>query len=187
MIETPSTGELSHYLINPVYIKQLQNGLGKTSGINLELIASYLMSSMPGCRTYKRVPQFGNTTDYDVVGSIDGAITDFRSELGRYFICECKDWEKSVDFSTMSKFCRILTSTKIKFGILFAREGISGTGKIVHAEREQRKVFQDSNIIIVVISNQDIESIKMGKNLIGLLRSKYEAVRLDLPIDWNSF
>jgi hypothetical protein len=183
MIETPSTAELSLYLINPLYIEQLQDGLGMSRGINLELISSYLMTSMPGCRTYMRKKQVGNSTDYDVVGSIDGIIADYRSELGRYFICECKDWEKPADFTTMSKLCRILSSTKIKFGILFAKNGISGEGKLLQAEREQRKVFQDSDIIIVVISNQDIESVKKGKNLIGLLRSKYEAVRLDLPIN----
>lgn len=183
MIETPSTAELSLYLINPLYIEQLQSGLGVSEGINLELISSYLMSSMPGCRTYMRKKQVGNSTDYDVVGSIDGIIADFRSELGRYFICECKDWEKPVDFTTMSKLCRILSSTKIKFGILFAKNGISGEGKLLYAEREQRKIFQDSDIIIVVISAQDIESVKKGKNLIGILRSKYEAVRLDLPIN----
>lgn len=70
----------------------------------------------------------------------------------RYFICECKDWEKPVDFTTMSKLCRILSSTKIKFGILFAKNGISGEGKLLYAEREQRKVFQDSDIIFRIVT-----------------------------------
>src|SRR5262249_5624688 len=51
---------------------------------------------------------------------------DFRSELGRVLVCECKDWSDPADFTTMAKFCRVLDSFKAKFGILFSKAGISG-------------------------------------------------------------
>ena len=52
---------------------------------------------------------------------------DFRSELGRYFICECKNLKDNpADFTDFSKFCQVLDSIKSKFGIIFSPTGISG-------------------------------------------------------------
>lgn len=177
--EYPSSAEFTFYLINSEYLAFLKTKLSDGTGTALEHIAEHIMFSMPGCRTERRVQQFKNTTDYDIICSIDGPISDFRSELGRYIICECKDWSSPVDFSTISKFSRILISTKTKFGVLFSKKGITGAGTEKYASREHKKVFQDSNIIIAVIDELDIDEIINGKNLIGLLRTKYEYVRLD--------
>jgi hypothetical protein len=100
---------------------------------------------------------------------MEGFDVDFRSELGRYFVCECKDWDKPADFTTMAKFCRMLDSTKARFGILFSREGISGAGKSTNAERGQLKVFQDRGIVIVVIDFADLKAAASGASLIRLL------------------
>ena len=111
---------------------------------------------------------------------MDGLDVDFRSELGRYFVCECKDWASPADFTTMAKFCRVLDSTKSRFGLLFSSSGITGGGKTVFAEREQLKVFHDRGIVIVVLDREDVQAVAGGKNLISLLRDRYEAVRLDI-------
>jgi hypothetical protein len=111
---------------------------------------------------------------------MEGPDLDFRSELGRYFVCECKDWSKPADFTTMAKFCRVLDSTKARFGILCSRSGISGRGRSVFAEREQLKVYQDRGIVIVVLDARDLRSVAAGVNLVSLLRERYEGVRLDL-------
>src|SRR4030095_4904862 len=133
---------------------------------------------MPGCRTERRGKS--GSTDYDVICSMEGFDVDFRSELGRYFVCECKDWASPADFTVMAKFCRVLDSTKSRFGVLFSKGGISGTGRTEFAAREQLKVFQDRGVVIVVIDLKDLEAVADGGNLIQLLRDKYEAVRLDL-------
>jgi hypothetical protein len=113
---------------------------------------------------------------------MEGFEVDFRSELGRYFVCECKDWKKPADFSTLAKFCRVLDSTKARFGILFSRQGVSGARRTAFAEREQLKVFQDRGIVIVAIDENDVRSVVNGANLINVLRERYEAVRLDLQL-----
>ena len=115
-------------------------------------------------------------------GGSDGRAFEqlFRSELGRYFVCECKDWKDAADFTSMAKFCRVLDSTKAKFGILFSSSGVSGKGKGTHAELEQIKVFQDRGIVIVVIDHKDIETVAAGTNFIALLRERYESIRLDI-------
>jgi len=120
------------------------------------------------------------STDYDVVCGMEGVDLDFRSNLGRYFLCECKDWGSPANFSAFAKFCRVLDSAKCQFGILFSREGITGTARSTDAAREQLKVFQDRDMVVVVIDLSDLEQIAEGANLITILRAKYEEVRLDL-------
>ncbi len=111
---------------------------------------------------------------------MEGLDVDFRSELGRYFVCECKDWKDSADFTTMARFCRVLDSFKAKFGILFSKSGISGKSRAEYAAREQLKVFQDRGIVVVVINLEDLNRLAEGYNFISLLRTRYEAVRLDI-------
>jgi len=176
--EFPSQNEASFYLTNPNYVHHLIAKLGDGSGEALELIAEYLMSCMAGCRTRRRLRS--GSTDYDVVCAMEGFDIDFRSELGRHFVCECKDWKTPADFSVMAKFCRVLDSTKSRFGILFSKKGISGEGRKKDAALEQLKIFQDRGIIIVVLNLDDLKKVAGGTNLIALLRREYEEVRLDL-------
>jgi hypothetical protein len=178
MTEYPSPKEATIYVANTRYIRYLISKLGDKEGRYLEYLAEYILSCMPGCRTYRR--KKSKSTDYDIVCSMEGFEVDFRSEFERYFVCECKDWKKKVDFSAFAKFCRVLDSTKSRFGILFSKNGISGSGKTTDAEREQLKVYQDRGMVIVVIDYSDLSSVCEGANFINLLRSKYEKVRLDL-------
>jgi hypothetical protein len=161
-----------------LYIHSLISKLGDKQGKNLELLAEYLVSCMPGCRTARR--KKSKSSEYDIVCSNEGFDIDFRSELGRYFICECKDWKNRAGFPVFAKFCRVLDSIKSRFGILFSREGITGESKTEDAEREQIKVFQDRGMVIVVINQADLDSLATGGNFITLLRERYETVRLDL-------
>lgn len=178
MREFTSPTEAMIYTANMHYIKHLISKLGDRTGENLERLADYLLSCMPGCRTRRR--RKSKSTDYDIICSMEGLEVDFRSEFGRYFVCECKDWEQPADFTTMAKFCRVLDSTKSRFGILFSKAGISGEERTVYAAREQLKVFQDRGMVIVVIDMKDLENISSGENFVNLLRMKYESVRLDL-------
>jgi hypothetical protein len=178
MAEFPTSQEASVYSANARYVRYLIDKLGDASGTTLERLAAYMLSCMSGCRITRR--RRSHSSDYDIVCSVDGLEVDFRSELGRYFVCECKDWQSPADFTTMAKFCRVLDSTKCRFGILFSKKGISGQGKTVDAEREQLKVFQDRGMVIVVVHQEDIENVARGTNFINLLRAKYEQVRLDL-------
>jgi hypothetical protein len=183
MTEFPTPQESSVYVANGSYIRKLLSELGQSQGKSLEQLAEYVMLCMPGCRTSRR--RRSASTDYDVVCSMEGFEVDYRSELGRYFVCECKDWKEPVDFTAMAKFCRVLDSVKSKFGIVFSRKGISGAGNTRDAEREQLKVFQDRGMVIVAIDESDLEEVAAGMNLINILRKKYERVRLDLT-DTNS-
>jgi hypothetical protein len=153
----PSEVEGLAYRINPHYTRHLLQRLGDGTGDALETLAEYLMSCMPSCRTRRRVRS--PSTDYDIVCSMEGFEVDFRSELGRHFVCECRDWTTVADFTAMAKLCRILDSIKSRFGILFSKSGISGTGETLFAEREQLKIFQDRGIVIVVLNFSDLRAM----------------------------
>jgi len=178
MTELPAPSEAGIYSANLHYLHHLLSQLGSGTGTALEILAEYLLSCMPGCRTARHVQT--PSTDLDVVCCVDGFEVDFRSELGRYFVCECKDWKQPADFTAFAKFSRVLDSVKARFGILFSREGLSGAGKTQDAERDQLKVFQDRGMVIVVVDNSDLKQLASGANFTSMLRDKYERVRLDL-------
>jgi hypothetical protein len=177
--ESPTEMEYSRYLGNPAYVRHLLAQLGTDSGKSLERLAHYLVSVIPGCRVYKRVKT--NSTEYDLVGSFEGPVLDFRSELGRYFVCECKDWNVDpANVTVLAKLAYVLDSVKSRFGILFSKNGITGDGQTLNAAREQLKVYGNRGIAIVVFSKSDLERIANGESFLEMLRTKYESLRLDL-------
>jgi hypothetical protein len=67
--QVPAPQEVGVFSANPRYIRHLVTYLGEPSGKTLEVLADYLLSCMPGCRTSRR--QRSGSTDYDIVCSID--------------------------------------------------------------------------------------------------------------------
>jgi hypothetical protein len=176
--EIPSPNDVNIYVTNTIYVDFLLRQLGEPSGKILERLADYVLSCVPGCRTARRKKSY--STDYDIVCSLEGPDVDFRTDFGRYFVCECKDWNKPADFTTFAKFTRVLDSMKARFGVIFSKNGITGAGSTTDAIREQLKVFQDRGMVIIVIDIDDLEFIAHSGNLVSLMREKYESVRLDL-------
>ena len=170
MTEYPAPSETMIYAVNRRYVAWLLSKLGKGDGRSLERLGHYLLSAIPGCRARMRMRT--PSTDYDVVGFLEGHFVDFRVELSRYFICECKDWSSSADFTAIAKFARVLELAKAKCGVMFSRQGISGEARGVHAERELLKLFQDRGIAILVVLSSDLEEVVKGRNFIEILRSK---------------
>jgi hypothetical protein len=175
--DIPSPMEGSNYIVNPHFIHHLLKQFGNGTGHALERLSQYLMECMPGCRTIRRV--LTPSTDFDIVCSMEGFEVDFRSEFGRYFLCECKDWKSPANFSAIAKFCRVLDSVKARFGVIFSNDGISGQHKGTDSAREILKYFQDSGKVIVVVDKSDVHKVIDGENFILMLRKKYEDIRLD--------
>jgi hypothetical protein len=177
--EIPSAQDAGQFRVSPNYCRYLASRLHSGDGKALEELGEYLIGSMPGCRTNRRART--NSGEFDIVVSVSAAVADFRSELGRYFVCECKDiTDAAASFTDIAKFCRVLDSVKAKFGVIFSPTGHSGKGQFRDADREIQKLYQDRGIVIVVVDDDDIEQVIKGENFIELLREKYEEVRLDL-------
>ncbi|MGV7929387.1 MAG: hypothetical protein AB2L13_10855 [Spirochaetota bacterium] len=179
LIENPSLSESMNYKPNLKYINLLlDKSLTDTTGKFFEYLSDYILSNIPGFRTNRR--KLAESTDYDNLCIIEGINADFRSELGRYVICECKNWAKPADFTVISKFCSVIDSVKCKTGILFSKEGVTGEEKNKFAEREMLKIFQRNGISILIIDENDIRNVASGYNFINILRNKYEKIRFDL-------
>lgn len=140
MATSPSAQEASTYAVNRRYVRRLLANLGDGSGFALEDMADYLMACIPGCRTKKR--QRTPSTDYDIVCSLDSLATDFRSELGRYFVCECKDWKEGMDAQAVRSFFTVIKSIRSNFGIAFSKNGLTGAGRMTDGELEQFAAYK---------------------------------------------
>ncbi len=189
-VEIPSPIESGMYFATGNYIRYM---LGRLSwlaqhdaenlnerGRLLERLANYCLFCMPGAKTRSRVLQRGTATDYDVVCSLDGFNVDFRTELGRYFLAECKAFGAGTrtPFDVVAKFARVLEAVKSKFGIVFCPHGVTGMFRDRNAEAEQLGVYRDSGIVIVALTETNLQHVASGRNLINILRRKYDQVRL---------
>jgi hypothetical protein len=177
MTEYPSTGEASLYVANSEYCAWLLSKLGSGDGKTLERLAHYLLNCLPGFRAKMRMRT--PSTDYDVYCAIEGPTYDFRSELGRYFICECKDWQSPADVTAILKFSSVLRAAKCRFGIIFSRYGISGQNDLHDAKRELLKL-KEGGVIVLVVTESDLEEVAKGSNFFSMLRDQYERRHLDL-------
>ncbi len=178
IVEYPSSNEASFYVANPAYVRWLLSKLGAGDGQALERLAHYLISCVPGFRARMRMRTL--STDYDVYCAVEGPTFDFRSELGSYFLTECKDWSDTVGVTHVVKFAGVLRSAKCRFGIIFSKNGISGQGDTKYADRERLKIQQDG-ITIVSISRTELDEVAAGANFFSIVRDLYERERLDLP------
>jgi hypothetical protein len=99
------------------------------------------------------------------------------------FLGECKNYNKSVDVTFVGKFCSLLLTTQIKFGIMFSYHGISGKGWnngsglvrkfYLHKEREEDRYC------IIDFSKEDFIAIDEGKNFLQIIDDKLLALRID--------
>lgn len=177
--EPPDQTEVMYYSVNTHYVKHLlAEAGGDKSGKTLERLAHYVTGCMPGCRTYWDVQPL--THQLDVVGVFDGPVYDFRSELGRYFACECKDWAKRAGYGVLAEFAQKLQQAKVRFGILLSSEGLTGESEGDYGYRAQQMIYQSQGVAVLVLTRDDLQRLSDGANLVTILRERYEQVRWDL-------
>jgi hypothetical protein len=178
---SPTGHETSEWTANPYYASRLYdfiNSRTDRSGKPLERLAHYLLSCIPGAIVRSRDKTL--SSDNDVFVSLEGDLPDFRSDLGRQWICECKDVSDPLNVTAVMKFGRVLDSARCRAGILFSWSGVSGDDERLYSEREIAKLFQQHGIALLVIDGEDLRRLGLGDNLLLLLRAKYEKIRHDL-------
>lgn len=178
---TVSANDYGIFVKNRSYLATLVEMLGKDkNGRALEELALYLLSCVPGCRA---IPD-QRTTDaqHDVYGSFDGQPPDFRSEIGRYFICECKNWSNPVKAATLAAFSQRLHDAHLDFGILFSVKGLTGKQRNTDAASTRRKTFSREGRVIAVVTAADLQALVDDDELsfLDILRREYEAVKFDI-------
>ncbi len=145
----------------------------KEKGDFLEEIAKQLLSWTYGLEV--KGPVRTATGEWDLyVRNMSGL--PYLNWLGELSVVEAKNWEARVDAQALKVFRGTLEDAKVKTGILFTRNGITGpdrknaAGAIINA-------FQQDETIIVVFDFDDLGDIAEGKDFVRMLMCKRDNVR----------
>lgn len=180
-----TTSELDIYEVNKAYaskildlVKRKREAGHDVDGKDLERLATYLLGAIPGFEV--RSAFRAGDTEYDGIVRNTGPKYDFRADLGFYLLVECKDWKEPVGVPEVSQFINKLVLQDCRGGILFSALGITGDGRNRDAELQLLKAHYRAGKVIIVLSQEDFRSAASGKNLVSMLRDKYESVRFDI-------
>jgi hypothetical protein len=187
----PSTAELDIYRVNSTYagvilsnIDAAQKAKGKVDGKDLEGLAGYLLSCIPGFEVTLNIVT--GDSQVDALIRNRGPRFDFRDDLGTYIVVECKDWSKAVGSKEVGWFVNKLLTQECRAGILFSSMGITGDAKarsdsdVRYAALTLLKAYQRAGKIVMVLDREYFNEAVNGNSLIRLLQNAYEEVRFDV-------
>lgn len=101
--------------------------------------------------------------------------------IGESFLCECKNYVKSVDVTYIGKFYSLMKASDVKFGIIFSKNGISGRNIWVDGKGLVRKIALRERVYIIDITWQDFEKIyNKETNIMRIMNDKYTAMKNDI-------
>jgi hypothetical protein len=147
-------------------------------GDAFEEFAGLLMEAIPFLRVRQRKLRT-RTSELDLLVEYTGADKKtIFDKVSDDFLIECKNWSKSVGSDAVGKFVRKLNKLDVDFGIMFARNGITGD-KNSDGLGEIRDAFFDSSKIILVVDNQVIDRLLNGESFYQILDELYYDRRFD--------
>lgn len=177
---------LSEYDINPYYLTSLINRLNEKvsntteKGNSLEQLATYLFLLIPGLVPRRNLLDETLAFESDIVVRNLNNNSNLVSDMfGRFILSECKNWENRVGVKDVGYFLYRMRLTHSHFGILFAKEGITGDSDGETAARSLiRKAFHEDGNICVAIDNTLLNSIcQKSISFLSCLVSENEKVR----------
>lgn len=158
---------IHEFRINTIYFEALFNRSNSTAatttdqGNRLEDLATYLFLLIPGLVPRRNILESTDAFESDIVVSNHTMNSNLISELlGRHFLVECKNWKDPVSVKDVGYFLYRMRLTHAKFGIIFAKNGITGKEEEKAANSLIRKAFHEDGIICIVINNSNLEKIK---------------------------
>jgi AAA+ ATPase superfamily predicted ATPase len=142
-------------------------------GKAIEEMAAYLFTSYKHYFDVRQQVQ-SRTSQLDIHLWFKPGDDPLLRKFGEEIIVECKNWQNPVGKPEINDLAGDMVNRKCKTGILISRKGI--TGKDFKDANGQRLVWFHSefNLIILVLSFEDMKKIEAGKNLIVLLKEKYQ-------------
>lgn len=104
--------------------------------------------------------------------------------FGESFLCECKNYNGSVNVTYVGKFCSLMAVTNVDFGIMVSWDGVSGRGKWSDSKGLIKKVALRESKYIIVIDKDDLKQIcDCEKNIFSLIYDKYTALKNEIDYD----
>ncbi len=141
-------------------------------GDALERLAAYLFLLIPGLIPRQKVMPETADFENDLVVSNWRLSSNLEAELfGRDFLVECKNWERAVGVSQVGYFLYRMRLTHTRFGVIFAKNGITGNAEDgmepKYAENLCQRAFHEDGSICIVIDGNDIKSIIDGEGKVS--------------------
>jgi len=155
-----------------------------SKGDSLEDLASYLFLLIPGWIPRRNLLDEYHSFETDVVVRNLSRASNLTAELlGRHFLVECKNWEKRVGVRDVGYFLYRMRLTHAKFGVLFAKTGITGDEANERAAHSLiRKAFHEDGSICVVLDEDVLASLTDGQSSFWpILLDRIERVRFGKP------
>jgi hypothetical protein len=148
--------------------------------VSLENLAAEAFALHPSIRCkYRNVRT--KSSELDIVCELlPGTPFEFLRESGRYFIVECKNWAKPAGAKEIRDFLGKLRKCRIRVGVYFSRNGITGQEHGTDALREIHSAFDTEGTYVLVLTGQEIETLARLEAVVDLLEDKMDALRFDL-------
>lgn len=123
-----------------------------------------------------------NTGEIDVVVEYDGhSEKTIFDGYSRFILAECKNWSGTVGVPQIRDFKGKMDKSYTNFGVIFAREGISGD-EGADAIRWIHDYFQREGSVILVIDDDELARIRSGEGFYNILDDLLYERRFDLSI-----
>lgn len=120
------------------------------------------------------------SSELDIVCEVVGAEHQCPlREYGRYFFVECKNWSVPAGAKEIRDFLGKLRKSRVRLGIYFSRNGITGEKHGTDALREIHSAFDQDGTCVVVISEQDLSALQHAQDVLGVVEAKLDALRFD--------
>ncbi|WP_241293622.1 restriction endonuclease [Burkholderia stabilis] len=150
-------------------------------GRSLEALARSLFGSVSALRCkYSNLQT--RSSEIDLVIEYDqskGRLALF-DEIGRYCLVECKNWSKPVGVGPVRDFMGKLDKCKIKLGVIFSKNGVTGVDSGADALREIQSRFDRDGVFLLVFSLEDLRGIADGEMFAAALERKADGLRFDV-------
>lgn len=181
---------VQEFPISQGYFSSLLNRVGAphpttaSKGDALEDLASYLFLLVPGWVPRRNLLDEYESFETDIVVRNLGRASNLTAELlGRHFLVECKNWGKSVGVRDVGYFLYRMRLTHARFGVLFAKTGITGDETNEKDARSLiRKAFHEDGSICAVLDESDLKSLSDGQlSFWPILLERIERVRFGKP------
>lgn len=120
------------------------------------------------------------SSEIDIVCEISGTEVDIPlREYGRYFLVECKNWAVPAGAKEIRDFLGKLGKSRVRLGVYFSRNGITGEHNGTDALREISSAYDKDEIYVVVISEQDLSPLRNMSDVFDTIEEKLNALRFD--------
>jgi hypothetical protein len=147
---------------------------------SLESLAGVLLNGIAFVRC-KHANLITRSSEIDIVCEYTGhSRPTLFDEHGRYFLIECKNWKTPIDAKGVRDFLGKLNKTRATLGIIFSRNGVTGTEGSTDGLREIHAAYDKNGTCILVIAEDDLRACENGEPFYQILDDKLDRLRFDL-------